>query len=289
MASLTFSGDFTIPADPHLPLSFSLDEHALRLAVVQREDLRLLNANEWNKPGIYVLIGAICQQTNTTKVYVGKSNQKKGVRGRVMNQNTKPTPAASFDWLKAAVFIRSTMEGFNSSQVGYLEGRLAAKLKKVLSLDVQAGRSDEDNTLTSAQLASMDALIPSFLAGLRLAGLQVAPEEEDAETGEGSGVNSPGKKQRYSVSIAQLVEVGLLSAGDVLVFERKGTEQTCTVTGDGFLVVHGAEYSAPSAAAVAAYPGELEAAPGWDVWRLQNGDKAIGDLRDEFIEMQKSS
>lgn len=289
MASLNFAGDFTVPEDPRLPVTFKLEEHALRLAVVNRTDLGLLNANEWNKPGVYVLIGASQKKPSKTEVYVGKSSQKKGVRGRVLTQNTNPKGAADFDWLKAAVFVRHTLDGFNSAQVGYLEGRLAAKLKKSPALDVQAGKSDEDDSLTSAQLASMDALVPSLLAGLRLAGLDITPSPDTAEPDEVAPDNTANvKKQRFSVTIAQLVEVGLLAAGDVLVFERKGKKQTCAVTGDGYLVVDGTEYSAPSAAAVAAYPGEIEAAPGWDVWRLEDGAKTIGDLRDEFIAMEKT-
>ncbi len=286
MASLSVTGDFNIPADPRAPLRFNLEEHALRVAVARRESLNLLNASEWNLPGIYVLIGTHDEKTHKTKVYVGKSAQKNGVRGRLMTQNTKPTPAANFPWVAVAAFVRFA-EGFSSSQVGYLEGRLAGKLRMVPSLDVQAGKRDEDKTLKPEQLATLDAFIPSFLAGLRLAGLQVNPvtaEAEDEQDDETIDPSKPGKKKRYSVSIAQLVEVGSLAAGDELIYERTGKSQTCTVTGDGVLLVDGAEYGTPSAAARAAFPGEVKAAPGWDVWRRKQGGKTLGELRDEYLD-----
>lgn len=287
MTASTVCGQFMIRADPQAPLTFYFEEHVLRLALVRRESIKLLSPSEWGSPGVYFLIEDPESRGEHTRVYVGKSRQKDGVRGRLLTQNTSPSAGADFTWTRVAAFTRPAEHGLNSAQVGYLEGRLSAKLRKLPTIDVQAGKRDEDETLHPAQSTTMDALIPTFVVGLRLAGLWIEPLEPSDTTQDTIEKTVAGKKKSYSVSIAALLNVGTLTPGDVLVFERKGESRTCTVAADGVLLLDGEEFTSPSSAAVAAYPGDLKAAAGWDVWKLRDGGKSLGELRDEFIELGK--
>lgn len=289
MPASTFSGDFIIRADPQAPLTFYFEEHVLRLAVVDRESLKLLSTSEWGSPGVYALIEPSGSEKKKTRVYVGKSSQKGGLRSRLMNQNTSPTPGADFGWSRIAAFARPSEVAFNSAQVGYLEGRLTARLRTDPGFDVQAGKQDEDETLKPAQIATLDSLVPTFVAGLRLAGLNVDSPSQEHFDQDDDATKKSGKKKSFGVSVSQLLEVGTLTPGDILVFERKGESRNCTVTADGFLLMDGEEFGSPSSAAVAAYPGSLKAAPGWDVWKLREGGKSLSELRAEFMEAGRAN
>jgi hypothetical protein len=283
MATVVTTGDFFVPGDPRSPIRIDLEEHALRLAIVRRDDLSFLNKEEWGSPGVYVLIGPQSGDKKT-KVYVGKGIGADGLRGRLATQNTSPTAAAKFPWWKVAAFARSTVEGFHSSQVGYLEGKIASELKDMDSLEVSSGKKDSDETLKSAHLTSLDALIPSFMAGLRIAGLQLVKADE-VQVDETVAIDTPGKKKRFfDVSIAQLVESGDLTPGDVFVYERVGESRSCRVTGNGTLLVNETEYKSPSTAAVAAYDGTPKAAAGWEVWKREGSGETLYSIRAEYLE-----
>ncbi len=285
------SGGFTVPDDPHAALSFDLKVHALKIGVVRREDLGLLNASEFKTPGIYVLIrfpGDVkkdkvdAKDRSKTKVYVGKSAQKEGVRGRLAEQKRRPKGQARFEWSTIAAFVRTFPQGLSSADVGYLEGRLTGRLQRIPSLIVASEKDDRDKSLSATETAALDQFIPSLLAGLRLAGVQVIVPDHQADSDDTIAVTKSGKKRRFTVSIAQLVEVGSLTAGDVLVYKSK----KCSVTGDGLLLFEGAEYEAPSAAAKAAYPKAI--INGWTAWRRDGGGESLAELRDSYIEYLSS-
>jgi|GEM_PF-777026 len=285
------SGGFVVPDDPRAALSFDLRGRALKLGVVRREDLSLLNASEFKSPGIYVLIrfpGDVKKDKvdgkdrSKTKVYVGKSAQKEGVRARLAEQKRRPTGQARFEWSTIAAFVRAAPGGLNSAEVGYLEGRLTGRLQRIPSLIVASEKDDQDKSLLPEQTAMLDEFIPSLLAGLRLAGVQVIVPDHQVQSDDTIAVTKSGKKRRFAVSIAQLVEVGSLTAGDVLVYKSK----TCSVTADGLLLLEGAEYEAPSSAAKAAYPKDT--INGWTAWRRDDGGESLAELRNSYIEYLSS-
>ena len=118
----------------------------------------------------------------------------------------------------------------------------------------------------------LDAFVPTILAALRLAGLNLTPvpasPSDEAEK----------KVQQVPGTVADLLAAGLLTAGAVLVFKRAGMSAEATVSPDGQLIVTGKAYDSPSAAAAAAL--DLKAANGWVSWRLEAGaGPSLADLR----------
>jgi hypothetical protein len=251
---------------PIVPASVQVNVHALHVALVERESVLRLSTG-WDKPGVYVLLGSLGVE-GPTQVYVGKA---KKVRDRLSTHRQKP----KIPWWRAIAVIRDTSDGFNSAEIGYLEGRIASELKACPALDLKADRYDLDETLPTPVLVQLDSFVPTVLAGLRIAGLDLrtpAPPQEPPKKG-------PQPKQFFAGSISDLLASGLLNAGAQLVFKRAGKEAHATVTADGQLVVNGKTYSSPSTAAVAAL--NLKAANGWVSWRLPSG-KTLAELRDQL-------
>lgn len=259
-----------IPRDPDAPVVFDLDVHAMKMGLIDRKSLKALDPKTWNEPGIYVLLGTL--GGSKTQVYVGKSGGgKQGVRGRLMTHNSNPTTNAKFDWWRAVTVVRDTTDGFNSAQIGYLEGRLTSELKALPGMDVRSDRGDLDTSLSDAKRAALDAFVPSILAGLKLAGLPLRKEAAEPDSGKG--------KQTFDVTVADLVSTGELEVGAELTFTRKNKTATATVSAQGEVLVNGVAYKTPSEAGKAAH--NLKNRPrGWTDWRLDGGNgPSLHDLR----------
>ncbi len=264
-----------IPADPRAPVLLYFQLHALRAALVDRDRLSQLS-KDWEKPGVYILMGRL--DSGTTEIYVGKAHGKKGVRSRLFIQRSKPRLAT---WWRALAVLRGTTDGFNSAEVGYLEGRLASELGALPNLKVIEGKKDIDLTLPEHTLAELDALVPTILSALRVAGLDL---QEDAETTKEKKLQS---SQRIEGSVAELLSAGLLAAGTKLIFSRKGKSARATITSSGGMVVDGIEYQTPSSAAKAAHG--VKTVNGWTAWKLDDSNgKSLADLRDQLKSTSQS-
>ncbi len=187
-------------------------------------------------------------------VYVGKAT---ALRKRLQNHNSRPP----LPWARALIVRRDTTHGFNSAEIGYLEGRLSAELGEVTSLSVVKGKSDEDTTLPPQMTLLLDSLLGSILAAVRLAGVNLAKEV-------GEYVPSGKRKKHTSVpgTVADLVAAGLIRAGEVLYLTQAQVRATGTIAANGDIVVHGVAYSSPSAAAAKALG--LQSSNGWAAWHV---------------------
>lgn len=265
-----------IPRDPDAAVVFDLEVHALKMALVDRKSLKALDAKTWNRPGIYVLLGPL--GGSKTEVYVGKSGGgKQGVRGRLLTHNSSPTTNAKFGWWRAVAVVRDTTDGFNSAQIGYLEGRLTSELKALPGMEVRSDRGDLDTSLSDPKRAALDAFVPSILAGLKLAGLALREEEPEPES-------SKEKQQWFGITVADLVSSGELEVGAVLTYKRKGASATATVSSQGELLVDGVAYKTPSEAGKAAH-GLKNRPRGWTDWKLEGGDgPSLHELREAHLD-----
>ena len=240
-----------IPAAHEAPVVADFVEHALRVAYLQRVHLKALPADEWMCPGVYVLLAGDA----SGNVYVGKAT---ALRKRLQNHNSRPP----LPWARALIVRRDTTHGFNSAEIGYLEGRLSAELGEVTSLSVVKGKSDEDTTLPPHMMLSLDALLGSILAAVRLAGVNLAKEVGKPDVPSGK------RKRHTSVpgTVADLVAAGLIRAGEVLYLTQAQVRATGTIAANGDIVVHGVAYSSPSAAAAKALG--LQSSNGWTAWHV---------------------
>ncbi len=258
-----------VPAEAGAPVIVDFSVHAIRIALVEREPRAPL-ADEWGQPGVYVLLGHV--DGGPMSVYVGKATR---LRDRLQQHRGKPP----IDWWRAVLMRRDNSAGFNSAETGYLEGRLASELDSRPGVALRAGKRDQDDTLPDHLFLSLDALLPTLLAGLRIAGVPI----HDAEEAKASGKRTR-RPQRIEGSVADLLAAGLLSAGARLVFRRAGNEATAIVAASGALIVDGVAYASPSMAGKEAF--DLKYSPnGWDAWHLSDReDVSLSSLRTQLAE-----
>lgn len=256
MTSPVIPVNVQVPADTAAPVLADLPVQALRVAYVARPDLERLPESDWGVPGIYVLLS----EDGSGQVYVGQAVH---LRKRLLQHRSKQ----KLDWRRAVAMQRDTSHGFNSAEIGYLEGRLAAEIGAIRGVQVIEGLKSLDTTLPQHHMLALDALLPGVFAALRLAGMDLA---KDADVPEEKGAVG-GPTRLHAVipgTVADLVAAGLLRAGAELHLSQGGRTGRATVTTSGELIVDGVAYASPSKAAATALG--LRSSNGWTTWHLDD-------------------
>jgi Restriction Enzyme Adenine Methylase Associated len=258
-----------VPSSGAAAIIADFAEHAIRVAYIARRDVIRLPETEWRVPGIYVLIA----DDGSHRVYVGKSTD---LRSRVMVH--KSANAHVPGWSRAVLIKRDTSNGFTSADVGYLEGRLSAELDSISGIVVVKGKTDGDATLPLHMQMSLDSLLSSILAAVRLAGVDTHREDEDEQP--------PSAVSRTQIpgTVADLLAEGLLLAGAELHCSRAGNHGVGTVSPDGQIIVNGVGYTAPSLAAGISLGATSSAGyGGWEIWHVGSlaGPK-LSELRSQL-------
>jgi hypothetical protein len=255
-----------VPSSGVAPIVADFAEHAIRVAYIARRDVSRLPEAEWRVPGIYVLVA----DDGSHSVYVGKSTD---LRSRVMQHKLKNAQLPG--WARAVLVKRDTTNGFTSADVGYLEGRLSAELDAILGITVLKGKIDGDATLPPHMQMSLDSLLPSILAAVRLAGVDTHRDEDDELSPAGvTRTQIPG-------TVTDLLAEGPLDAGAELHCTRAGKQGKGTVAPDGQIIVDGVGYRAPSLAAGLALGATSSAGyGGWEMWHVGSlAGPSLADLR----------
>ncbi|ACQ78766.1 hypothetical protein Bcav_0503 [Beutenbergia cavernae DSM 12333] len=265
-----------IPSASTAPVVADFVSHALRVAYAARRDVDRLTPEEWGVPGIYVLL----TDDGTHQLYVG---QAVDLRRRLLHHPSRPKLA----WSRVVAIKRDTSHGFNSAEIGYLEGRVAAELAAIPGVAVIEGKRDQDTTLPPHMLLSLDELLASVLAALRLAGVDTHKEADELErtSPRGTRRKSPIAKRG---TVADLLAAGLLRAGAEVHLSQGGRAASGTVTTSGEIIVAGVAYASPSTAAQQALG--LRSSNGWTTWRV--GDlrgPTLDALRDRLAEVDGES
>ena len=216
-----------VPSDTTAPVVADMPVEALRVAYVARRDLQRLPEAEWGTPGVYVLL----TDDGSGQVYVGQAVH---LRKRLFQHRRKP----KLEWRRAVAMKRDTSHGFNSAEIGYLEGRLAAELSAIPGVHVIEGLKNLDTTLPSHHMLALDALLPGIFAALRLAGMDLLKE---ADVPDVPGFENGGKKSHTAIpgTVADLVAAGLLRAGAELRLSQKGRLASAIVSTSGEVIVDG--------------------------------------------------
>ncbi|MCK0440315.1 excinuclease ABC subunit C [Gordonia alkaliphila] len=298
MSAQVIAVNVQIPAATTAPVVADFTTHALRVGYFHRRGWQNLSADDWNVPGVYVLMTT----DGSGIVYVGKSVK---LRSRISTHSSDP----QIEWRRALVVKRDTSHGFTSADIGYLEGRLAAELAAIPGIFVHRGKEDRDDTLPRHMELSLDELLGSILSAVRLAGLDVhkpadlPDDDEDAEDPAVSSADvampatthSRRPRRTKKAKLPELVAAGLISAGTELHLSQGGTTATGTVSTQGEIVVDGVAYSSVSKAAQTALnSGRDEAAQvlssnGWVTWHIGSlAGPVLDSLRDQYADAQQA-
>ena len=226
-----------VPENAASPIVVFDDNAALKAAIVERGAARHLT-DEWDAAGLYILVDR-CDSEGFWGVYVGKapSGVKDRIRTHLRNKDT---------WYRALLVQRDTTHGFNSAQIGWLEGRLYDLLKASdgarLSNKVRPG----DETLAPYDRHALEMVLVSIQRLMRLLGHDPS-SGDDTDTSAGKG-----SSRHYGVKLAQLLEAGLIKADDVLVSTNGVWSARARITSDARIVMDDEFYETPSGAACAA-------------------------------------
>jgi hypothetical protein len=261
---------FYIPQTAGEPIDIDVAHSGLRMVLVNREAIGRLGT-EWRELGVYFLLGP-SQDPERFAAYVGEVGRRDLLTRLVEHARQK-------EWWNRALLMRHVSpDGFNSAEIGWLEGRLYDVLNNAVAADLMNKGRPGDDSIALKNRGILEKYVEPVIAALRACG---APPD----TADQKPVPMGKKRAYYGQSVKDLIDAGLLKAGTRLQPLRKQYSETALVLEDGTLRVGDQIYQAVSTAAVAVSGSKSE--PGWEFWGAPSGG---GDfvplyrLRDRLIE-----
>lgn len=272
--------DTALPITTLLPESAAdpvilFDQHAaLRVAIVERDHALRISADEWDRPGVYVLLDSP-DADGSWGCYVGKAPA--GIRTRLRDHVRNKD-----HWRRAVLIQRDTTFGFNSAQVAWLEGRLYDLLDAAEDARPHNGNRPSDETLPPFERASLENSVLPISRILRLIGY-------DPATADDSGtVSTTTKSTRTSrfvgITLKNVIDAGHLTPGTAVVSTNSVWPANGVVNADGTITFNDTNHPTPSAAA-AAVKG-TGAVNGWDFWAVDDatGKTSLATLRARYLD-----
>jgi len=256
-----------VTENPSEPTMIYDDHAALCMALVERAGAGFISMG-WDIPGVYVLLDPIATD-GSWGCYVGKAPA--GLRSRLQTHVKEKDY-----WSRALLICRDTSVGFNSAQVGWLEGRLYDLLNSSADGALHNGNRPSDETLPVYERATLESCVLPISRVLRLIGYDASAP------GDGPPVGLKHSKTFFGVKLNQLVDSKVVPANSQLVSINSGWPATATVNSDGTVVVGESTYATPSAAASAVTGGPVN---GWEFWALEDGSERVplSVLRSRYI------
>ena len=268
--------------------------HAIRAAVVFRGAAGVLAEQDWDVPGVYVLVGRVAD-TGEWQAYVGKTSK--------LLTRIKQHDNADFDWCRALLVKRDTLDGFNTAETGCLEGLLYDRLEQAHDVLLVNRHRPRDDSLPPRKREALSALVSPVERVLFLIGYDLSVEQRsgrsplddplEEETGASTPTVRPGRGVR-KVKLLDLVSSGWLPSGTILVsrFKQNTPEQFAgdgkvEVEPDGKLTVpgRGSGYSPSRAQYVSLQHSEDERklSGGWYLWQLDGSSDRLSDVRFRYL------
>ena len=253
------------------------DDVALKMAVVERNSVRSLNEVDWEQPGVYILLSRHVllsrhDSNGRWSAYVGKAT---GLKTRLSyHKNNK-------DWWYRALLIRSDRtDGFNAAEIGWLEGRFYDLLAEADDVELDNTQEPDDKTLPLRSQRPLERFIQPVRRVLMMLGHN--PVTDDVYDEELDSTTQSDQGKRSDVTLAQLVEAGLVTVGEELVSNMKKWPATARVGEHGKIEFNGEKYDKPSNPAQAVREGK--STNGWTFWAVQRGSEKVilNRLREQF-------
>ena len=240
---------------------------AIRFAIVDRESCSLLSG-EWVTSGVYILLWPF-DEAQRFRSYVGKGNVKERLVQHRIHRN---------GWLKAIAVSSNQKEGFDSAEIGWLEGQIHSQIQNSSRGEVENVQEPGDKTVPAYNKAHLFSVVRGVEQVMRLLGYELANEAEVKDSKSKTGKTST----LGQVGISDLLAAGLLSDGDNLVSTNGQWPARARIEAPDAIVYNGSRYITPSAAGVAVRKGG--STNGWTFWAVIKGGQVIplAVLRGEF-------
>jgi hypothetical protein len=260
-----------IPETGELPIEVYDQHAALRLAVVDRAGAHLLS-DEWDVPGIYLLLDRH-DPDGRWGVYVGKAPA--GIRSRLGSHLRNKD-----HWYRAVLVRRDTTFGFNSAQVGWLEGRVYDLMTTAEDARLHNGNRPSDESLPPYDRQMLEMVVLPIQRILRLLGHDPATADDAA-----AAPRAKRTSRFFGITLTQIIAAGLLAEGAPLVSSNGAWPASATVGPQGSVLYDGTSYPSPSAAACAVKNGP---ANGWAFWTVDDGTgrTTLATLRARYLKVQ---
>lgn len=256
------------------PVEVNVAHSGLRMVLVNRESVGLLE-DAWRVLGVYFLLGP-SPDSDKFCAYVGE------VGRRNLLLRLKEHAGARDWWSRALLVASASDDGFNSAEIGWLEGRLYDVLNNAVAAEVMNRGRPGDDSIPPKDRAVLERYVEPIMAALRACG--TPPDTADQKP-----PPSGKKRAHYRESLKDLIDAKLLKPGTRLRPLRKSLSTTALVLEDGSLQVEGAIFGAVSPAAQAVSGKKTEG--GWEFWGAPSGDGgfvSLFELRDRLRADQQS-
>jgi len=256
-----------VPQSPGEVIEILDQNRALRLAIVERESCSRL-AGEWGTSGVYILLWPV-DKDEFFKCYVGKGNVKERLVQHRINRS---------GWIRAIAVSSNQKEGFDSAEIGWLEGQIHSQIQNSSRGEVENVKEPGDETVPAYNKARLFSVVRGVEQVMRILGYELANETEIKD--------SKSRKRKTStfgqVGISDLLAANLLSDGDNLVSTNGQWPARARIEAPDAIVYNGTRYNTPSAAAVAVRDGG--STNGWTFWAVIRSGQVIplAVLRGEF-------
>jgi Restriction Enzyme Adenine Methylase Associated len=253
---------FYVPSSAGEPMEMNVAHSGLRMVLVSRESVGLLDAS-WKALGIYFLLGPSPDDPDRFRAYVGEV----GRRDLLLRLKEH---AGAKDWWSRALLVASASDaGFNSAEIGWLEGRLYDVMNNAVAAEVMNKGRPGDDSIALKDRAVLERYVEPIMAALRACG--APPDTADQKP------PPTGKKRTYyRESVKDLIDASLIKPGTRLHPLRKNLTTTARVLEDGSLDVGGNIFASVSPAAQAVSGKKTE--PGWEFWGAPSGDGTFVSL-----------
>lgn len=258
-----------LPEAATAPITLYDGGAALRMAIVERAGVPALAQQEWDRPGVYVLLD-LPGPDGTWGCYAGQAT---ALRTRLVQHLAKKD-----HWRRALLIQRDTTFGYNSAQIGWLEGRLYDLLDAAGDAVLHNGNRPGDETLPAHERVALEASVAPIRRVLRLLGYDPASPDDQPAPG------LPKKTCKfYGITVQDLLAAGHLTAGVALTSTNGAWPASGTLLPDGRVQVGPVAHGTPSAAASAVKGG---AANGWEFWAVETptGYVSLATLRARYAD-----
>src|SRR4051812_41959815 len=148
-------------------------------------------------------------------------------------------------WARALLIRRDTTFRFNSAHVGWLEGRLYDLLDAAADTRLHNGNRPSDETLPPYERAALESIIPPIRRVLRLLGYDTETPDDQLSFQPTTTTRS---NRFYGITVKQLLDAGLLSAGETLNSTMSEWPATAVVGPNGEVRYNGESHPTPSSA-----------------------------------------